>query len=101
MIVAEQVRGEDQAVGGDAGAAAGDEWLRGVDARRFEETFDLFGRLEASVVTVERSEGEIARAWNVPRRDPGARVGFAAFEAALAARIEQRVVHPAEKLLFG
>ena len=49
-VVAEQVRGEDQAVGGDARSAAGDERLRRIDSGLREQAPDLVGGLKRAVL---------------------------------------------------
>src|SRR5438067_699208 len=66
-----------------------------------EETPDLLRRLEAPILVVERGERQIVRAGDMARRDPGARIGVAAFEAAAPARVQQGFVHSPEEFLFG
>src|SRR5690242_324099 len=50
---------------------------------------DLLAAPECAVVLVERAEGQVARARDVPRLDARAGVGLAALEPALATGIEE------------
>src|SRR5438309_1118042 len=80
---------------------AGDEWLFWVHSRVVEQPPDFLRGLEGAVLIVERGEGQVARAWDVPGFDAWPRIGLAALEAAAPARVEQRLVISAEQLLLG
>src|SRR5205085_7708951 len=102
LVVAEHMRGEDQAVGGDSRTACRGEWLRGIDASLGEQAAEVVGRAERAVVMVEIGEGQVAGAGDVPGLDSRPRVGRAALEPRSTARVEQRAVDVAgENLLLG
>src|SRR6185437_12875883 len=101
IVVADEVRGEQQAVGGDAGAAAGDERPSGIDARLGEQLLHLGDALERAVLAVEGAERQVAGARRMTGGDARARVRLGAFEAPFAARIDPWKVRAAEQLLLG